>query len=481
MAVTKRLQAQLLTLGKVRQAASLLSMGKYMRIGLIVVVVLAMLVGTALAGASWWIMSKMGPDVWVEQLEKNCDCRAHVGHAELSLLSSPARLRFLDVKIAPRDAEVAKPLSDRAPLPEGSAPIAIPEIVFEVKLEDLMNKRLFVQNLRIISPVVREIQDDQGKGSLEALFRKPNKIQPEAAQKPVPGPVAAKPESKPAVAKDKQDYAFSAHSASIERGLITVTNKKMQVKISELDLTLSDIDVDTTNLAEHNRVRASLSSLIEVMGEARIGGVKRPVQLANVKLSGESNVVPMDPVTQSWAPTSTLKLTLAQGSVLAGHMTMGDVAGKEMKKLQEYGVDLSPVKIGGALLEPAIMDATFKNNRLTLRKHTRFALPEYEVVLHQSSWLDSAKDQHELELKLSCGASLQTRLQKGIAKAKLGDSLASAVIKALSDERGRMTFDIESKGSLSEPSVRPKIDRLLKNLIRGEGLGDLFKGLLKKL
>lgn len=465
-----------------RQAASLLNMGKYMRIGLIVVVGLAMLVGTALAGASWWIMSKMGPDVWVEQLEKNCDCRAHVGHSELSLLSSPARLRFLDVQIAPRDAEVARPLSDRVPMAEGSAPIVIPEIVFEVKLEDLMNKRLFVQNLRIISPVVREIQDDQGKGTVEKLFRKPKNGEAEqtGANNPPPGPVTAQTQ-KPTSAKDKQDYAFSAHSASIERGQFTITNKKMQVRISELDLTLSDIDIDTTNLKEHNRVRASLSSLIEVMGEARIGGVKRPVQLANVKLSGESNVIPMDPVTQSWAPTSTLKLTLAQGSVLAGHMTMGDVAGKEMKKLQEYGVDLSPVKIGGALLEPAVMDATFKNNRLTLRKHTRFALPEYEVVLHQSSWLDSAKDQHELELKLSCGAALQTRLQKGISKAKLGDSLASAVIKALSDERGRMTFDIESKGSLSEPTVRPKIDRLLKNLIRGEGLGDLFKGLLKKL
>lgn len=457
-------------------------MGKYMRIGLIVVVGLAMLVGTALAGASWWIMSKMGPDVWVEQLEKNCDCRAHVGHSELSLLSSPARLRFLDVQIAPRDAEVARPLLDRVPMAEGSAPIVIPEIVFEVKLEDLMNKRLFVQNLRIISPVVREIQDDQGKGTVEKLFRKPNNGEAEqtGANNPPPGPVTAQTQ-KPTSAKDKQDYAFSAHSASIERGQFTITNKKMQVRISELDLTLSDIDIDTTNLKEHNRVRASFSSLIEVMGEARIGGVKRPVQLANVKLSGETNVIPMDPVTQSWAPTSTLKLTLAQGSVLAGHMTMGDVAGKEMKKLQEYGVDLSPVKIGGALLEPAVMDATFKNNRLTLRKHTRFVLPEYEVVLHQSSWLDSAKDQHELELKLSCGAALQTRLQKGISNAKLGDSLASAVIKALSDERGRMTFDIESKGSLSEPTVRPKIDRLLKNLIRGEGLGDLFKGLLKKL
>ncbi len=44
-----------------------------------------------------------------------------------------------------------------------------------------------------------------------------------------------------------------------------------------------------------------------------------------------------------------------------------------------------------------------------------------------------------------------------------------------------MSVDIESEGSLSNPTIKPKVDRLLKNLMRGEGLGDLFQGLLKKL
>ena len=54
-------------------------------------------------------------------------------------------------------------------------------------------------------------------------------------------------------------------------------------------------------------------------------------------------------------------------------------------------------------------------------------------------------------------------------------------MKALADEQGRMAFDIESEGSLSDPQIKPKVDRILKNLIRGEGLGDLLQGLLKKL
>jgi hypothetical protein len=55
------------------------------------------------------------------------------------------------------------------------------------------------------------------------------------------------------------------------------------------------------------------------------------------------------------------------------------------------------------------------------------------------------------------------------------------VVNALLDKRGRMTFDIESKGSLADPQVRPKLDRVLKNLISGENLGNLLQGLLKKL
>ncbi|HYF36642.1 MAG TPA: hypothetical protein VD994_15205, partial [Prosthecobacter sp.] len=131
--------------------------------------------------------------------------------------------------------------------------------------------------------------------------------------------------------------------------------------------------------------------------------------------------------------------------------------------------------------EDTVVTGVFANNQFTLNSLTRFAFPEYEVVLEPGSWLNSSKDQHLMRLHLSCGPALQQRLESGIARAKLGDSLARAITKALSDERGRMTFDIKSSGSLSNPEVVPAIDRVLNNLLRGEGLPDLLRGLLKKL
>ena len=192
-------------------------------------------------------------------------------------------------------------------------------------------------------------------------------------------------------------------------------------------------------------------------------------------------MIPFSSKTGTWAPSTRLKLTLDRGSVLAGHITMGDVASKEMKKLQEYGVDLAPVQIGGAILEPAVIKGIFADNRLTLLTESSFIFPEYEVLIEQNSWINGVQDQHEMDLHLSCGGALQARLKQGVAKAKLGDALSHSVINALLDKRGRMTFDIESKGSLADPQVSPKLDRVLKNLISGENLGNLLQGLLKKL
>lgn len=451
-----------------------------LRLLLTIVVLLALLLGIGLTGASWWIMREMGPEVWVARLEQHCNCRAQIGDAKLSLFSRPASLRFVDVKIAPRDAEVETPLNKRTPLAVGAASIEIQEIVFDVHLDDLLNKRLQVEKLLIRSPKIVETQDAQGHSSLEKLFQRPGAPTeyPSASNRPPPPsqPVASAPPS-----SDSDGFAYAVKNAALERGQLTITTGNSVVSISGLDFSLTDIDISPADLTRHNHMHAILRAEIEVNGQARIGGVKRPAQLANLKLTGEGDMAPLDPVTGRWSPSTVLKLTLAQGSVLAGHITIGDAAGKEMKKLQEYGVDLAPVKVGGALQEPAVVDGIYRNNQLYLRSETRFSFPDYEVLIEKGSWINSAQDSHKMDFHLSCGAALQKHLYSGVAKAKLGESMTNGIIKALSDERGRMTFDIESEGPLSDPKITPKLDRILKNLVRGQGLGDLLQGLFKKL
>lgn len=461
---------------------------------LIILVLLGLIVAGGLGGVSWWLLQRLGPEECVYQLERNTNCRAQVEDAQILLFTQPAQLVFKGVQIAPKDQEVEKPLAERMPLAAGSAAIVIPEIVLEVKLEDLLKRRLFVEQLRLVAPVVQESQDENGRSTLEALFKKPKRGPKTAdieASVPRALPVSqdqtllASPA--PTVSKDvqtkspEQGFAFTVNNASIEDGTLTIQNAAGTVRVENLQFSLTGIDIDPADLANHNRMEASLKSDITVTGMARIGGVKKPAELARLKLEGSGTTTPIDPATGEWQPYTLLKMTLAKGSTLAGHLTMGDAAGKEMKKLMEYGIDLSPVVIGGQLQEPAVVQGAYRANIFSLLGDTHFAFPDYEVVVQRKSHINTARNLHEAELRLSCGQALQQRLMAGVSQAKLGDSITQGIVKALADERGRLTFDIESEGSLSDPEVKPKLDRLLKNLLRGEGLGDLLQGLLKKL
>lgn len=436
------------------------------------------LAAAGLTAASWWAMRQLKPAMWVELAEKNWNCRAELANAELSLLTKPATLKLVGIRLAPRDEQVALPYEQRTPLPADAAVLDIPQALMEVKLDDLMNRRLFVEKLRLVSPVVREIQDTEGKSSLSALFKKPGSQEAEEAT-PKVAPAPPKVESE--ASKDDPVFAFAMHAASIEKGRAEITSGTTRVNIDNLDFTVTGIDVDKANLAEHNLVKALLSCQVQVNGLARIGGAQQPAQLANLNLTGESEITPYNAQTQEWKPFSKLKLTLAQGSTIAGHMTLGDAAGKDLRKLQEYGVDLAPVVIGGPLTHDAIVVGEFANDRFITRSQTRFVFPEYTISIEPKSWVNAAQDKHEMEFRLICGPELQKRLTDGISSAGLGESLTRGVTKALADKDGRMTFDMESKGPLSKPKVEPKVDRVLKNLMRGEGLGDLLQGLMKKL
>lgn len=458
-------------------------MKRLIRLGLILGIACIVLLSLIAGGASWWIMRKLGPEMWVQQIEQHTQCRAEIADASLSFFSTPARLALKGVKLAPRDAETAKPPAQRTPLPEGAAPVHIPEVVLEVRLEDLLNRRLLVEKLQFITPVVSESIDARGHSTLEALFQ-PADV--EAGTPDVPKAVPVSPDGQPMPRPappeaSEAGYSFSVKSAVIENGSLTIRNAGNTVAITELDFELSGIDIDPGDLAAHNKMTAKLSAAALVTGQARIAGARRQATLADVRLSGISQITPLHPTTGQWQPSSILKLTLERGSIIAGHMTMGDAAGKEMRKLQEYGIDLAPVRVGGPLQEAAVVEGSFQANRFSLIQDARFAFPEYEVALQRKSYVNAAADQHEIELRLSCGPELQARLQQGLARAKLGDSITRGIMKALADERGRMAFDIESEGSLSDPQIKPKVDRIFKNLIRGEGLGDLLQGLLKKL
>lgn len=446
---------------------------------LVLLGVLVLLVLAGATAASWWILRQFGPETWVAQAESQWNCRAQIGDVDLQLLSRPATLVLKDVHLAQRDSEAAKPLAERKAFAEGEADIHVAELRLDVRLEDLLNRRLHVEDLRIVRPAIRETIDAKGS-SLEAIFRKPADAG-KVAQKPAPPEPTA---PKPAVSDEATElprgaggFSFALAQAAIEDGSLTLNARDNVIEITRLGFRVGGIDLE--QLKPGTELAAELEAHLRVTGLTRIQGAKRQAELAVLDLRGTGSVAPLDAKTGRWKPNTLLNLTLAKGSVLAGQQTLGDAAGSELRKLQEFGIDLSPVRIGGPLQQDTVIAGRWVGGAFILREQALFVFPEYEVALEQKCWLDTVNDRHEFDVRLTCGPELQQRLHQGMARAKLGESVARGLVRALADERGRLTFDIESRGPLSDPKVRPKTDRVLKNLMSGQGLGDLLKGLLR--
>jgi hypothetical protein len=446
---------------------------------LVLLGVLVLLVLAGAAAASWWILRQFGPETWVAQAENQWNCRAQIGDVDLRLLARPATLVLKDVHLARRDSEAAKPLAERKAFAEGEADIHVAELRLDVRLEDLLNRRLHVEDLRLVRPTIRETLDAKGS-SLEAIFRKPAEAGT-AAQKPAtPKPAAPKTAAGDEVTelpRGAGGFSFALAQAAIEDGALTLNAKDNVIEITRLGFRVGGIDLE--QLKPGTELAAELEAHLRVTGLTRIQGAKRQAELAVLDLRGTGSVAPLDAKTGRWKPNTLLNLTLAKGSVLAGQQTLGDAAGSELRKLQEFGIDLSPVHIGGPLQQDTVIAGRWVGGAFILREQALFVFPEYEVALEQKCWLDTVNDRHEFDVRLTCGPELQQRLHQGMAKAKLGESVARGLVRALADERGRMTFDIESRGPLSDPKVRPKTDRVLKNLMSGQGLGDLLQGLLR--
>lgn len=452
---------------------------------LLLLSILVVLVLVGAATASWWILRQFGPETWVTQAESHWNCRAQIGDVDLRLLSSPATLVFKDVHLAHRDSETDKPVAARKTLTEAEADIHVAELRLDVRLEDLLNRRLHVENLRLVRPSIRETLDPKGGSSLEAIFRKPAASAAMAEKNAAPKHGKTVPaQTDPATGNADRElprgaggFSFALARAAIEQGTLTLQAKDNVIEITRLGFRVGGIDLE--QLKPGTELAAELEAHLRVTGPTRIQGAKRQSELAVLDLRGTGSVAPFDAKTGRWKPNTLLNLTLAKGSVLAGQQMLGDAAGSELRKLQEFGIDLAPVPIGGPLQQDTLIAGRWVGGAFILREQALFVFPDYEVALAPKCWLDTVNDRHEFTVRLSCGPALQQRLQQGMARARLGESVARGLVSALADERGRMTFDIESRGPLSDPQVRPQTDRLLKNLMSGQGLGDLLQGLLR--
>ncbi len=499
-----------------------------MKKALLTVSALAAVVAASGAGLHGWLKGRLSKEAIVAQMESSWNCRAEIGSVTPVFMSSPARLEIVGCQVAPRDAEVTKPLGQRTPLAEGAADVVIARVVLEVKLQDLISRRLNIQQLVLSDISVREDVPRGGDSSLAVLFSKPPRhaeaaatvvtepapptpptplpaevlVQP-SADKPAPPvipDVASVPSSTPALkpavgvgakAEAKHEpqvfearqlgFSVQVRNASLERVAFKRVdhNNTTKTDITDLSFSITDIDVNPADLAAHNSLKLALNCRLKQRGRIGPKDARREVTMAELLLDGEGILNPFDVETGAWQPVSTLRLNVRKGTVLGGFATLGEAIGKDLKKAEGYGIDLADVPMGGTLLEDARIHVSFQNDRITFLENAVFAMTESELALQKGSWLNAAEDANEMQARITLGADLQSRIGAGVKK-NLGEEQGASILKMLADERGRVYFDLRSSGRLSKFKADMDWQRLLNRVIQGLDAGGLIDSLLKR-
>lgn len=467
-----------------------------MLLGLLLLAVIA----TPLVG-TWWLRRYINKERLVLETEKNINARVQLDDVTLTLFAWPPTLRLSGIQIAPRDSFVGTPLAERPTLQD--APVKIEMAYLELVPEELWRKQFFPRVLRIIGVDVRESVSPEQGSSLEKLFQPPEAplvMTTDGVPKAVPlpsAPTVVQESAEPVVASVPQvdipvrDRPRAARLAlqeiSIESAHFRISNQSADARfdgeISDFNLSLTEIDIDPEDLGGHNHLKARLSAKVVLDGVAQIGGRMQQVRFADMRVNGVGDVNPVNPATMTWSPSAMLKLVIDRGSVLGGHMTIGDAAGENLDKLMKYGIDLRGIRIGGPLSQDLAVHVLAKDEQITFLDEAHLVLPDYAVTVKRDSWINFAKDDQGLLTRLYCGPALKEQVVRGVAARGLGDTISRMVVDGFSDDQGRLSFDLTITGTLSHPKVKPDIQRRLEGLLGGDieekakGLIDTFKGL----
>ncbi len=465
-----------------------------------------------LVGA-WWLRSYVNKERIVLETEKNINARVQLDDVVFTLFAWPPTLRLTGLKIAPPDQYVGTPVEARPPLKH--APVEIEVAYLELDPDGLWRRELYPRILRITGVEVQETLSPAGS-SLEKLFQKPGApmlagtegvpqaipVAPPPGQRyyaadgsPLPAgqspPTVVQEAATPVVeavphVEVEQGQSRAARLAlqeiSIEQAHFRIANmeadSRFDADLSDFNLQITNIDIDPEHIEQHNRLTVRLSSKVTLDGVAQLGGATQNVRFADFKMRAEGEVNPVDPASLQYAPAATLTMTIDRGSVLGGHMTIGDAAGKHLEKLEKYGVDLRAIPIGGPLTQDWVASVLFRDQELKFLADTHMAFPDYQITVKRDSWMNFARDTQGLLTRLYCGPALKEQIINGVSARGLGDTISRMVVDGLSDDQGRVSFDLTITGPLSHPEVKPDIQLRLESLL-GEDIEDKAKGLLK--
>ncbi len=445
------------------------------------VIALVVLVVAGGLGLGWLVGRLVTEDGVVAAVEEELNARVELGELEIRPWGMPARVVLRDLKLAPRDAWVGKPLAERPRLE--TAPVEVGEVRLAVSLGPLLKRRIEVKEFVFEKPRVAVTVFEDGGNSLELLFESPDRPKRKKKRERKGGGVGG------ALNVHEVGMLAQIEGVAIRNGIATVTIEKsgLVVSISDWTMELDQIEVDPEALETMNTARMRLSGGITM-------DAKNGERLGYLHIDGPAEARLFDPRTGNFALEFGSDLRLSDDSYLSARVPAVDEAWRKLQKLTNLGLDLGGIPERAHFGRSQSVAVRYGGGRVTVEKPLSMWFGDWELALLEGAWVQTGESTHAAAAELLASAKVSALLKRQLDKAlsyvpKEVRPEVVAGVENLWFRDGRLVAELVSTGDLSDPDVTilnkyPDLKKIIKEA--GETLGkeklkDLGGSLLKKL
>ncbi|MFP6874735.1 MAG: hypothetical protein VCA55_14635 [Verrucomicrobiales bacterium] len=458
-------------------------MKRFRKILLRVAATLACLGIVALLVLSLIVSSFLDRDAVVGWLEEERNMRVDLGDIKVSLLGGSIGLTGL--MMSPRDeyADAGSPVSSRPPAAGSQTRIIIRKMSVKVGLLNLLRRKLVINSVFVDGLEVSFLIERDGKPSLDPLFEEPEIVKGKpnadyhAEKKHSEGEAAGNSQRKDTKGTIEIDgfsvsgipLATSMESLKVSNAAvyIKIRKNKNRIHITELEASISNLDIDPENLSAHNSAYLEVDARIEVMDRDRL------VHYARMSAGTQGNIEPFDSGTGLLNPELVINVTLRKNSEIMS-LPIIDRLASTLDKLRKAGLDVSALEGVLVVDNDASVRLGFRDSIVRSLAPWNVGLNGHQLLMKSGSWHNTGSDEHLINADLTFSRKVSDsalgRANKFLADL-VGPDLALSVAELLFSpvtRKGRVYVPFVSSGDFNHPKVRPRVKLLdITDAIKG--------------
>ncbi|TGL73975.1 AsmA family protein [Leptospira jelokensis] len=466
-------------------------------------ILLIIIIAFVLAG------SIITPSFLVKQIESSLNVRAHVEKVNINLFNVLSGIEIEGIILAPRDevANKGTPLDERKSKPKGT--IQLGKVDVKISFLALLTKTVKVNKLVLKQPEISLTMNEDGGNNLTSLFKTPKIVDGEKNPALSPEALAEKKAAEEEEAKEKASappsgpfsikdvpIAIKMGLVGIQEGNIQVNMRKtgQQILVQKLDLEITDIDIDGSDLASHNSLDVNFDADVTIIG-------RNKKEAAKFLLETGGKVTPFVVKTGLVNPKVMYEVTMKEDSFLSGFAAFDAIAG-ELPAMNQAGLKLDKLKEKAELKKDVSFKVEYSNGKVTFLDEPTFPTKNYDLQITKGSYIVTTTNYHEMRMGMLYDedeskkslASVDEKIKQATKGQGDPKALRNKIVGNLVKD-DRLFIPFRTYGDIRNPNVElgvglgtltDLIGGAVKEVIKGKagdalkkipGAGDALKGL----